>query len=79
MRYASLDRTVYFKSSFYLIYNTISYPFWLMTYEAKAHTTLALVLSILKREIHVQKIYVKNVYFPILSIFQWQPFSLFFH
>ena len=27
-----------------------------------------------KRDIHVQKMYVKNVFFTILRIFQWQPF-----
>ena len=32
-----------------------------------------------KRDIHVQKMYVKNMCFPIFSIFKWQPFCLFSH
>ena len=32
----------------------------------------------IKRDIHVQQIYVKPVFFPIFSTFQWQPFSLFY-
>ena len=32
-----------------------------------------------KRDMLVQKIYIENEYFPILSIFQWQPFDLSYH
>ena len=33
----------------------------------------------IKRDMLVQKIYMENEYFPILSIFQWQPFYSSYH
>ena len=40
------------------MYGTLSYPFWLTSYEEKTHTNLAPVLSILKDTI-VMRTYCK--------------------